>query len=315
MERRQRYNPLTEAEANLVFPKVPDQHKVGKPLIPNGLGVVYVLTTTIYLFLIYFSNRVFPTLGVDTSVNGVSAALTLAVCVLFGGFMGLLDDFMDLKWRYKAFMPLIAALPLMYYAFEGLQTGAIRTSISLPFFGTFEFGAYYVLLIIPLIVMIVTNTVNMLGGLNGLETICPAIVIIGLMAVSPSFILMVGPLICWLILACFNFKGKIFVGNAGSFAIGITVASFAIISDLKVDLLISILPFIFNSSIILLSVFFTHKKAQVKFDGEKLCSDSRKSLVTVVTYKRPLSERKIVLIITIFVALSTLLGAVIQLLT
>jgi UDP-N-acetylglucosamine--dolichyl-phosphate N-acetylglucosaminephosphotransferase len=315
MERRQRYNPLTEAEANLVFPKVPDQHKVGKPLIPNGLGVVYVLTTTIYLFLIYFSNRVFPTLGVDTSVNGVSAALTLAVCVLFGGFMGLLDDFMDLKWRYKAFMPLIAALPLMYYAFEGLQTGAIRTSISLPFFGTFEFGAYYVLLIIPLIVMIVTNTVNMLGGLNGLETICPAIVIIGLMAVSPSFILMVGPLICWLILACFNFKGKIFVGNAGSFAIGITVASFAIISDLKVDLLISILPFIFNSSIILLSVFFTHKKAQVKFDGEKLCSDGRKSLVTVVTYKRPLSERKIVLIITIFVALSTLLGAVIQLLT
>ena len=66
-------------------------------------------------------------------MNGVSAALTLAVCILFGGFMGLLDDFMDLKWRYKAFMPLIAALPLMYYAFEGLQTGAIRTSIFLPF--------------------------------------------------------------------------------------------------------------------------------------------------------------------------------------
>jgi len=229
--------------------------------------------------------------------------------------MGLLDDFMDLKWRYKAFMPLIAALPLMYYAFEGLQTGAIRTSISLPFFGTLEFGAYYVLLIIPLIVMIVTNTINMLGGLNGLETVCPAIVIIGLMAVSPSFMLMVGPLICWLMLAYFNIKGKIFVGNAGSFAIGITVASFAIISDLKVDLLISILPFIFNSSIILLSVFFTHKKAKVTFDGEKLCSDSRKSLVTVVTYKRPLTERKIVLIITIIVALFTLFGAVIQLLT
>ena len=33
--------------------------------------------------------------------------------------------------------------------------------------------------------MIVTNTVNMLGGLNGLETICPAIVILGLMALSP----------------------------------------------------------------------------------------------------------------------------------
>ena len=41
-------------------------------------------------------------------------------------------------------MPLIAALPLMYYAFEGLQLGAIRTSIMLPFIGTLEFGAYYI---------------------------------------------------------------------------------------------------------------------------------------------------------------------------
>src|SRR3989339_2031593 len=284
-----------------MFPKVPDQHKVGRPLIPNGLGVLYVLTTTIYLFSIYFLSKIFPLLGLDTLINSVSAALTLAVCVLFGGFMGLLDDFMDLKWRYKAFMPLIAALPLMFYAFEGLQTGDIRTSIMLPFFGTIEFGAYYVLLLIPLIVMIVTNVVNMLGGLNGLETVCPAIVIVGLMAVSPSYILMVGPLFFWLILAYFNFRGKIFVGNAGSFAIGITIASFAVISDLKVDLLISLLPYIFNSAIILLTVFFTRKRAGVTFDGKKLSSDSRKSLVTVITYRRRLTERRVVIIITAIV--------------
>jgi UDP-N-acetylglucosamine--dolichyl-phosphate N-acetylglucosaminephosphotransferase len=296
-----------------VFPKVPDQHKVGQPLIPNGLGVLFVLTTTVYLFSIYFLNRIFS-LGLDTSVNGVSAALTLAVCILFGGFMGLLDDFMDLKWRYKAFMPLVAALPLMYYVFEGLQTGAIRTSISLPFLGTLHFGAYYVFLIVPLIVMIVTNTVNQLGGLNGLETVCPAIVILGLMALSPSYILMVGPLFFWLILAYLNVRGKIFVGNAGSFAIGITIAAFAVISDLKVDLLVSILPFIFNSSIILLAVFFTRKRAGVKFDGKKLSSDSRKSLVTVITYRRPLSEQRVVQIIAAIVVVFALLGALIQLL-
>ena len=296
-----------------MFPKVPDQHKVGRPLIPNGLGVVFVLTTTVYLFSIYFSNKVFS-LGLDTQISGVSAALTLAVCVLFGGFMGLLDDFMDLKWRYKAFMPLIAALPLMYYVFEGLQIDAIRTSIALPFLGTLNFGAFYVFLIVPLIVMIVTNTVNQLGGLNGLETVCPAIVILGLMAFSPSYILMVGPIFFWLILTFFNVRGKIFVGNAGSFAIGITIASFAVISDLKVDLLISILPFIFNSSIILLSIFITRKRASVSFDGEKLCSDSRKSLITTITYHRPLTERRTVQIIAAIVTLSTLFGAIIQLL-
>jgi UDP-N-acetylmuramyl pentapeptide phosphotransferase/UDP-N-acetylglucosamine-1-phosphate transferase len=297
----------------LVFPKVPDQHKVGHPLIPNGLGVIYVIAAIVYLFSIYFSNKVF-TLGIDTSINSVSAALTLAVCILFGGFMGLLDDFMDLKWRYKAFMPLIAALPLMYYVFEGLQTGVIRTSISLPFLGTIPFGAYYAFLIVPLIVMIVTNTVNQLGGLNGLETICPAIVLLGLMFFSPSYILMIGPMVFWLILAYFNVRGKIFVGNTGSFAIGISIASFAVVSDLKVDLFISILPYIFNSSIILLSVFFVNKKASVTFDGKKLCSDSRKSLITTITYHRPLTERRTVQIIAGILALFTLLGAVIQLL-
>ena len=296
----------------MVFPKVPDQHKVGRPLIPNGLGVFYVLTTIMYLFSIYFLNRIYP-LGFDTLINGVSAALTLAVCVLFGGFMGLLDDFMDLKWRYKAFMPLIAALPLMYFVFVGLQTGDIRTSISIPFLGVFHFGAYYVFLIVPLIVMIVTNTVNQLGGLNGLETLCPAIVLLGLMAFSPSYILLLGPLFFWLILAYFNVRGKIFVGNTGSFAIGISIASFAVISDLKVDLLISILPYIFNSAIILLSVFFVHKKAAVTFDGTKLCSDSRKSLVTTIVYRRPLTERRVVQIITAIVAIFTILGAIIQL--
>jgi UDP-N-acetylglucosamine--dolichyl-phosphate N-acetylglucosaminephosphotransferase len=295
-----------------MFPKAPDQHKVGRPLIPNGLGVLFVLATTLYLFSIYFSNKVFN-LGLDSSGNGVSTALTLAVCILFGGFMGLLDDFMDLKWRYKAFMPLIAALPLMYYVIE--NPALIRTSMTIPFIGTVQFGEAYIFLIIPLIVMIVTNTVNQLGGLNGLETICPAIVIIGLMALSTSYILMLGPLLFWLILAYFNTKGKIFVGNSGSFAIGITIASFAVISDLKLSLLISLLPYIFNSVIVLLSIFFIRKKAQVHFDGKRLSSQNRRSLITVITYHRLLTERQVVIVISLIAAFFTLLGALIQLLS
>ena len=287
-----------------MFPKVPDQHKAGKPLVPNGLGVIYVLFTTVYLFLVYFS-------GALKTSNGVSAPLTLAVCVLFGGFMGLLDDWMGLKWRYKAFMPLIAALPLVYLAI----LSGLRTSISLPLIGLIEFSSYYYFLIIPLIVMIVTNTVNQLGGLNGLETVCPAIILMGLMALSPShLILMLGPLICWLILAGFNLQGKIFVGNSGSFAIGMTIASFAIISDLKVPLLISILPYVVNSSLILLTIFFARKRASVSFDGKKLVSDHRRSLVTLITYHRPLTERQVVVIISLLTAFFTLAAVAIALL-
>jgi UDP-N-acetylglucosamine--dolichyl-phosphate N-acetylglucosaminephosphotransferase len=283
-----------------VFPKVPDQHKTGKPLVPNGLGVIYVLFTTIYLFLIYFS-------GVTPASNGVSAPLTLAVCILFGGFMGLMDDWIDLKWRYKAFMPLIASLPLIYLAIEN----GLRASISLPVIGIIDFGAAYYFLIIPLIVMIVTNTVNQLGGLNGLESLCPAIILTGLMVLSPAhLILMLGPIIFWLILAGFNLQGKIFVGNSGSFAIGMNIAAFAVITDLKLPLLISIIPYVVNSSVILLTIFFVKRRASVSFDGKKLVSDHRRSLVTLITYHRPLTERQVVAIIALLVAAFTLAAVV-----
>ena len=289
-----------------MFPRVPDQHKEGKPLVPNGLGVVFVLFTTIYLFLLYF-------LGIVKTVNGVSAPLTMAICILFGGFMGLLDDWMDLKWRYKAFMPLIAALPLVYLA----QQYSLRTSIMLPFIGIVDFYSGYYFVIIPLIVMVVTNAVNQLGGLNGLETVCPAIILIGLLGTSellgqPYFTMMFGPLIFWLVLAIFNVRGKIFVGNSGSFAIGMTIASFSIITDLKASLLISILPYVFNSSLILLTIFFVRKKAVVAFDGKKLVSDHRRSLVTLITYKKPLTERQVVAAISLVIGLFTVLAVLIE---
>ena len=284
-----------------MFPKVPDQHKPNKPLVPNGLGVIYVVASAVYLFLLeYFRS----------SSDNVSKALTLAVCILFGGFMGLLDDWMDLRWRYKAFFPLIAAIPLASLAMR-LN---VRTSVTIPLIGiVLDFGLAYFLAVIPLIVTITTNTVNQLGGLNGLETVCPAIVLVGLMVMSgDNAVLLYVPLAVWLILAFFNFRGKIFVGNTGSFAIGITLAAFAIISDLKMSLVISILPYIFNSSLILLSYFLFRAKAHVSFDGEKLVSDHRRSLVTLITYNRPLKERQVVVIISLIVAFFTLLAVLFE---
>jgi UDP-N-acetylglucosamine--dolichyl-phosphate N-acetylglucosaminephosphotransferase len=280
-----------------LFPKVPDQHKPNKPLIPNGLGVIYVLVSVVYIFLIY-------SFDIVRVSNGVSPSLTLAVSILFGGFLGLLDDWIDLKWRLKACLPLIAAIPLVSFVYI---SGGARTMIALPFLGTVDFGIpFYCFVIIPILVTIITNTVNMLGGLNGLETVCPAIIMMGLMTVSGSnAILLICPMITWLTLAFFNFRGKIFVGNSGSFAIGMTLAAFAVISDRKFDLAISILPYVFNSSLILLTFFFYKKKANVSFDGEKLASDHRRSLITLITYHRPLTERQVVTIISFFVAAST----------
>jgi len=287
-----------------LFPRAPDQHKPNRPLVPNGLGIFYVIISAVYIFLLYF-------FGVENVANGISAPLTLAACILFGGFMGLLDDWIDLRWRYKAFLPLVAAIPLVTFA---SKVGA-RTSIALPLLGTIHFGPVYYFIIIPVLVTIITNTVNQLGGLNGLETICPAIIMIGLMVISGSFaILLLCPLIVWLILAFFNFQGRIFIGNTGSFAIGITLAAFAVISDLKFDLVISVLPYIFNSVVILLTFFFYKTKASVSFDGKRLVSDHRRSLVTLISFNRPLTERQMVIIISLLVAATTFAAVLARLL-
>jgi len=91
-----------------------------------------------------------------------------------------------------------------------------------------------------------------------------------------------------------------------------TLAAFAIISDLKSSLLISLLPYIFNSSLILLSYFFLRTRARVSFDGEKLVSDHRRSLITLITYRRALSERQVVVIISLLVAVSTSAALIFQ---
>jgi len=262
-----------------------------------------VLASAAYLFLLYYFD-------VGNTANGVSPPLTLAVCILFGGFLGLLDDWMDVRWRYKAFLPLIAAIPLMSFAWRL----GLRTSVAIPFLGVIDFGAWYYFLIIPILVTIITNTVNQLGGLNGLETVCPAIVMVGLMITAPYTLLLVGPLFIWLILGTLNLAGKLFVGNTGSFAIGMTLAAFAIISDLKFDLLISLLPYILNSVLILLTFFFFKKKASVSFDGKRLSSDHIRSLITLATYRRSFTEREVVAIIASLVALSTSVAVLVQLL-
>lgn len=275
-----------------MFPKAVDHHKPNKPLVPNGLGAIYVLVGAVYLFLLYYFNNL--------------AALPLAGCILFGGFMGLLDDWMDLRWRYKAFLPIFASLPL---AVQREALGPEATMMATYIFGRVDFGVYFYFIIIPLIVTVTTNTVNQLGGLNGLETICPSIVMVGLMVTSPEkSILLLGPLLVYLVLGGLNFSGKIFVGNTGSFAVGITLASYAVIANIEQTLLISILPFIFNSSLILLNVFFYRRIAHLSLKENKLYADHRRSLLTLIARHKPLTERKLVLVVSLLVAISTLLA-------
>jgi UDP-N-acetylglucosamine--dolichyl-phosphate N-acetylglucosaminephosphotransferase len=76
--------------------------------------------------------------------------------------IGIFNDLVSMPQQIKAFMPLLAALPLIVIK-EG------NTFIKIPFLGNINFGLLYTLVIIPLEVTIAANAVNMLPGFNGLE--------------------------------------------------------------------------------------------------------------------------------------------------
>lgn len=275
-----------------LFPKAPDEHKPGRPMVPNGLGALYILSSVTYLFILQ-----------GLQIWNRLSALTLASCILFGGFMGLFDDWADLRWRYKAFLPLIAALPLMV-----LREG--ETTMSTYFWGKVDFGPLYCFAVAPLIVTITTNTVNQLGGLNGLEAICPSIVLSGLFAVSilhgrEQTVLLYVPLVVSWALAYYNFRGKIFVGNTGSFSFGITLASYAIIANIEQTLAISIIPYIINSSLILINILFFKRRARLEINWPILEAKHRRSLTTLIAYYYPTTEHKLVLLISSLFILTT----------
>ena len=293
-----------------MFPKAVDHHKSDKPLVPNGLGVIYVLCSSVYLFLLYYYSNEFQ-------MPNLTTALPLAGCILFGGFMGLVDDWMDLRWRYKAFLPIFAALPLaVLRAGNPVMATYIlgKIDFSQYIFNGFPIGeVFFYFVVIPLIITVATNAINQLGGLNGLETICPSIVIVGMLFTTDTLAipLLLFPLIVYIFLAILNFQGKLFVGNTGSFAVGITIASYAILANSEQTLLISILPFIFNSALILLNIFLFGRTARLMLKDKKLYSKNRRSLLTLIAYYKPLTERHLVLFTVSLVGISTLIASLV----
>jgi hypothetical protein len=61
-----------------------------------------------------------------------------------------------------------------------------------------------------------------------------------------------------------------------------------------------------------LTFFLFRTRANATFDGKRLVSDHRRSLITLITYHRPLTERQVVLLISLLVAASTSIALLVQ---
>lgn len=229
--------------------------------------------------------------------------LALASSVLFGSTLGLFDDMVNLRWRYKAVLPIFTSLPFM------VLKPSDRTTITLLFLGVIEFGSLFFILLVPIIVTVVTNIYNQLGGLNGLEVIPGLAILIGLSAKSCNILLTIVPIVCLILLGYLSYTGRAFIGNVGTFSIGLTLVVYSILMNIKLFLFICLIPHIVNSLLILFSNYILRDRAVTLIDEKNhLYTHKIRSLRTLILKFKRMTEHQTVLFISLLTAVFTLMA-------
>lgn len=198
-----------------------------------------------------FGAGIFTVIAVKTffdifpSVDLISILVALST-ILIVVLIGIFDDLVSMPQQVKAFMPLLAALPLIV-----IKEGS--TFIRLPFWGNVNFGLLYTLVIIPLEVTIAANAVNMLAGFNGLE-VGMGIIAVGSLAIIAYLlgkitvlVILLAALGALLAALYFNwFPAKILVGDVGTLSIGAIIAAVVIMGNFEIAGVILLIPYIID---------------------------------------------------------------------
>mmetsp|Transcript_2328 Transcript_2328/g.9861 ORF Transcript_2328/g.9861 Transcript_2328/m.9861 type:complete len:325 (-) Transcript_2328:323-1297(-) len=227
----------------------------GEIKIPESLGLI---SATMYLVCLCFLHLVHEQPVLYTAALSSVTLMTL---------LGFADDMLDLKWRYKLFLPLIACLPLLVN-----YTGSTSVMIPRPLrdyvgLNLVNIGYLYHLYM-ALMSIFCTNAINIYAGLNGLEAgqsfiICCFIMIHNAMQFSPfgdkdnldslrannllSLDILFPFLGCCLGILYHNWHpSKVFVGDTFCYFAGMTFAMASILGHFSETLLIMFIPQLIN---------------------------------------------------------------------
>ncbi|MDD5337034.1 MAG: UDP-N-acetylglucosamine--dolichyl-phosphate N-acetylglucosaminephosphotransferase, partial [Candidatus ainarchaeum sp.] len=217
-------------------------HDVNKPDRPEvaemgGIGIMAGMALGI-LISIFFNTF----LGFQFNLDFVLAAL---VSVFIIALIGFADDLLDIPQAVKAFLPLLAAVPLIALKAAG------STAMYIPFIGPVDMGMLYLFVAIPVGIAVASNLTNMLAGFNGLEAGMGVVALIAaslaayFLGSSDSLVVYV-PLAGALLgfLAFNRYPAKIFPGDVGTLLIGATLAAGAIIGNFETFAALLLLPYV-----------------------------------------------------------------------
>ncbi len=245
-----------------------DGNKAKTIMLPCGLGLAVAFGITAGILTYTFGGSF-----IFRPVLGISQLLAVTLSITLIAMVGFLDDInvrvnrtrstgaiqrhrMGLKKWQKFILPVIGALPLM-----AINAGV--SVINLPFIGHVNFGIIYPLVIIPLAVIFAANSVNILGGFDGMQPGMGAVAALGLLLYSLVYGTYMGLFLSSLLFgACivlfyFNrYPAKVISGDTFTFLLGGTILAIATVGNAEAFALIIFIPWIIE--------FFLHLRR--KFD-------------------------------------------------
>lgn len=289
-----------------------DQHKPKKPVLPTSQGVAVALGILAGIFS-YIGITTFVT-GNGSSLVELFAATCTILTITMIGFIddifvgkrkvmsktGSLDYRIGLRQSTKALLVLPAAIPLMVI-------NAGQSTMVLPLIGAVDFGIIYPLMLIPIGVLCVANAVNMLGGVNGVESGMTLIALLGL----GLFAAMVGEKTAAVIalVGAAGFLGimhyawtpsKILPGDVTTYLAGALIATVVIVGNIERFGIIVFLPWIIEAFIKAKQRFRGTCMARVSSEGYlKPKNGCIESLVHVVESLGEFKEKQVASVLII----------------
>ncbi len=300
-----------------------DIHKEDKPKVAERGGIVILIAIILSsVLMIILVND--PELRLSIGI--------FCITVTIAGLIGLVDDIFNLSALLKPFLLLFASIPI-------ITSKRYKPEPILPFIGKTRLTIAYIVLL-PFIIAVPANSVNMLDVFNGSMATTTIIVLIAVFfsnmivfgngfdqldnsGLTYVFVLiMVGTLLAFWI---FNrYPAKVFGGDTGSLAIGGALGAIAVMGRLEVVVIIAMIPFIMNAFGIISSVKGLLERREMT-RPTKMTKDwkiestrDRKApitLVGLVIQKGPLHEKDVVKTFNVLAIVSAILAIVIAVLT
>ncbi|TXT63356.1 MAG: Phospho-N-acetylmuramoyl-pentapeptide-transferase [Promethearchaeota archaeon] len=246
-----------------------DIHKNAKMEIAEsgGLGMVLGWSVALIFIIPFFFDFLY-------------IFLVIFLTLLLAGIIGYIDDRIKLRSRYKIFLTLL--LGMFIFTANYLDFINITDPI-LPILGQLRLTVIFPILI-PVIVTVFSNTVNMLEGYNG-EGSGTCLIAVGFLIIcsilrNSAEGLLLSAITFPVIGAFFIFNkypAKIFPGDVGTLTMGIMIASIALFGDLLAVAFCALLQHMSNSFFLISSAggFFESEVIHTTRDDIILLKDDR----------------------------------------